>query len=178
MAKFSALQQRKVMPWFLMLVHPERVIDTLVHKPTSDQISVYVVRQGDTLSQIAEMFDVSVNTIKWGNDLRSNTLKVETLVILPISGVKHTVAKGDTIVSLAKKYKGDADEIIALIIFKKENLGNRLCNYHSGWGSFSAGFYYKANQPLRIKRVCRLLYETDCWWPKNSGAFTDIMALT
>ncbi|MEK7200661.1 MAG: peptidoglycan DD-metalloendopeptidase family protein [Patescibacteria group bacterium] len=90
------------------------VIDTLVHKPTSDQISVYVVRQGDTLSQIAEMFDVSVNTIKWGNDLRSNTLKVgETLVILPISGVKHTVAKGDTIVSLAKKYKGDADEIIA-----------------------------------------------------------------
>lgn len=93
---------------------------TLVHKPTSDQISIYVVRQGDTLSQIAEMFDVSVNTIKWGNDLRSNTLKVgETLVILPISGVKHTVAKGDTVASLAKKYKGDADEIIAYNNLKK-----------------------------------------------------------
>lgn len=87
---------------------------TLFHKPTSDQISVYVVRKGDTLSQIAEMFDVSVNTIKWGNDLRSNTLKVgETLVILPISGVKHTVVKGDTVASLAKKYKSDLDEIIA-----------------------------------------------------------------
>lgn len=88
--------------------------ESVAHKPTSDQISIYVVREGDTLSQIAEMFNVTVNTIKWGNDLSSNTLKVgETLVILPISGVRHTVVKGDTIESLAKKYKGDVDEIIA-----------------------------------------------------------------
>ena len=90
------------------------VSDPLVYKPTSDQISVYVVREGDTLSQIAEMYDVTVNTIKWGNDLSSNTLKEgQTLVILPISGVKYTVAKADTIASIAKKYKGDADEILA-----------------------------------------------------------------
>lgn len=85
----------------------------LLSKPTSDQISIYVVREGDTLSQIAEMFNVTVNTIKWGNDLTSNTLKVgDTLVILPISGVKHIVVKGDTIASLSKKYKADAEEII------------------------------------------------------------------
>jgi len=90
------------------------VSDPLVSKPTSDQISIYVVRAGDTLSQIAEMFDVTVNTIKWGNDLSSNTLKEgDTLVILPISGVKHVVVKGDTLASIAKKYKGDAEEIIA-----------------------------------------------------------------
>lgn len=87
---------------------------SLVHKPTSDQISVYVVREGDTLSQIAEMFDVTVNTIKWGNGLSSNTVKPgDTLVILPVSGVKHTVAKGDTLASIAKKYKGDIGEIIS-----------------------------------------------------------------
>lgn len=87
---------------------------TVLHKPTSDQISIYVVRKGDTLSQIAEMFNVSVNTIKWGNDLSSNTLKEgQVLVILPISGIKHTVAKGETIESLAKKYKGDIGEIMA-----------------------------------------------------------------
>lgn len=86
----------------------------LVHKATSDQISIYVVREGDTLSQIAEMFDVTVNTIKWGNDLSSNTLKSgQTLVILPISGVKHTVVKGDKVATLAKKYKGDIEEILA-----------------------------------------------------------------
>jgi LysM repeat protein len=88
--------------------------EILIHKPTSDQISVYVVREGDTLSQIAEMFNVTVNTIKWGNDLSSNTLKTgQTLVILPISGIKYTVVKGDTVASIAKKYKGDEDEIIA-----------------------------------------------------------------
>lgn len=90
------------------------ILDSLASKPGSDQISVYVVRKGDTLSQIAEMFNVTVNTIKWGNDLSSNTLKEgQTLVILPISGVQHTVAKGDTLASIAKKYNGDADEIIA-----------------------------------------------------------------
>ncbi len=84
------------------------------HKPTSDQISIYVVREGDTLSQIAEMFNVTANTIKWGNDLSSNTLKTgQTLVILPISGVKHTVSKGDSVASLAKKYNADAGEILA-----------------------------------------------------------------
>ena len=94
--------------------------ETVIHKATSDQISVYVVREGDTLSQIAEMFNVTVNTIKWGNDLSSNTLKVgETLVILPISGVKHTVVKGDTLASVAKKYKGDLDEIMAYNEIKK-----------------------------------------------------------
>jgi LysM repeat protein len=87
---------------------------SLIYKPKSDQINVYVVREGDTLSQIAEMYDVSVNTIKWSNNLTSNTLKEgEVLVILPISGVKHMVAKGDTLASIAKKYKGDIDEIAA-----------------------------------------------------------------
>lgn len=94
---------------------------SLVGKSTSDQISTYVVREGDTISQIAEMFNVTVNTIKWGNDLSSNTLKVgDTLVILPISGVRHVVSKGDTLASIAKKYNGDKDEIIAYNNLNKE----------------------------------------------------------
>ena len=38
-------------------------------KAGSDQISIYVVREGDSLSQIASMFNVSVNTIVWSNDI-------------------------------------------------------------------------------------------------------------
>jgi len=91
-----------------------------IPKIVSDQISTYVVRSGDTLSQIAEMFNVTVNTIKWGNNLPSNILKVgETLVILPISGVKHVVVKKDTLSSIAKKYKGDMNEIIVYNDLKK-----------------------------------------------------------
>ncbi len=78
-----------------------------------DHISIYVVRPGDTLSEIALMFNVSVNTIVWANNL-SGTKDVhpgDTLIILPISGVKHTVITGDTLKSVAKKYDADANEI-------------------------------------------------------------------
>jgi len=34
------------------------------------------------------------------------------LVILPVSGVQHTVKDGDTLQGIAKKYKGDVDEIV------------------------------------------------------------------
>jgi len=80
----------------------------------SDQISIYVVREGDNLSQIASMFNVSVNTIVWSNDIArgSKIVPGQTLVILPISGVKYEVKKGDTVKSIAKKLNGDADEII------------------------------------------------------------------
>lgn len=77
------------------------------------EISLYVVHEGDTLSQIAEMFDVTMNTIRWANDLgpKEAIQPGDTLVILPITGVRHTVAKGETLASIAKKYKGDLDEI-------------------------------------------------------------------
>jgi LysM repeat protein len=76
---------------------------------SAEDMSVYVVRKGDTIGQIAEMFDVSVNTILWANDLKKGASLKEndTLLILPISGVKHTVAKGETLASIAKKYKVD-----------------------------------------------------------------------
>ena len=79
------------------------------------EISLYVVREGDTLSQIAQMFDVSAKTILWANDL-TNANKIrpgDELVILPITGVRHVVKKGDTLKSIAKKYSGDVDDIIA-----------------------------------------------------------------
>jgi LysM repeat protein len=75
-------------------------------------ISIYIVREGDTLSQIAKMFGVSINTVAWANNLKSGVIRPgDTLVILPISGVQHTIAKGDTLASVAKKYKTDAREV-------------------------------------------------------------------
>lgn len=84
-----------------------------VASTTSDRISLYIVRDGDTLSQIADMFGVSINTLVWANDLGSSKAihPGQTLVILPVSGVKHVVAKGDTLASLAKKYGGAASDI-------------------------------------------------------------------
>jgi LysM repeat protein len=91
---------------------PSGTIADISDYPPASEISVYVVREGDTLSGIAAMFEVSTNTIVWANDLGKGGIKPgQSLVILPITGVKHTVKKGDTLASVAKKYKADADEI-------------------------------------------------------------------
>jgi len=83
-----------------------------IEENQSGVISIYVVREGDTLSAIAKMFGVTVSTIAWANDISRSVIRPgQTLIILPISGVRHTVVKGDTIQSIAKKYKADLTEI-------------------------------------------------------------------
>jgi LysM repeat protein len=84
-------------------------------KSKNGEISVYIVREGDTLSEIAEMFDVSAKTILWANDI-SNPAKIrpgDALIILPITGVRHVVKQGDTLATIAKKYSGDVEDILA-----------------------------------------------------------------
>ncbi len=79
------------------------------------QISVYVVRKGDSLSQIAKMFDISVDTIVWENDIKKgNVIKIgQILVILPVSGIEYTIKRKDTINGIAKKYKAKTKDILA-----------------------------------------------------------------
>ncbi len=77
-----------------------------------DTIKVYVVQKGDTLSEIAEKFNVSVNTIRWANDLgRKGLIKPgQELVILPVDGVKYKVKHGGTLRDIVKKIGGDLEE--------------------------------------------------------------------
>ena len=65
------------------------------------------------MSSVASKFGVSANTILWANGLtKRSTLKAgATLVILPVSGVKHTVGKGETLAGIAKKYSADLEDI-------------------------------------------------------------------
>jgi len=90
------------------------IADIEENSTSSDNISIYVVREGDTLSQIATMFDVSVNTIMWANGTkRASLIKPgETLIILPVSGIRHEVKKGETLAGIVKKYKGDMTEVL------------------------------------------------------------------
>lgn len=79
------------------------------------EISVYTVREGDTLSQIAQMYGVTTNTILWANDIAkaSNVQPGDVLVILPIVGVRHTVAEGESLASITKEYDADLDEVLS-----------------------------------------------------------------
>lgn len=78
------------------------------------QIRIHIVRQGETLGEIAEMFGVSTNTIIWANDLRNTSIQEgQELLILPISGVRHIIKSGDTLQSIAKSYKANLDDILS-----------------------------------------------------------------
>jgi murein DD-endopeptidase MepM/ murein hydrolase activator NlpD len=76
-------------------------------------VEEYIVKTGDTLSTIAEDWDVTVDTIKWANNLTSDLVRPgQTLDIPPSDGVLVTVKSGDTLSGLAKKYSAN-DQAIA-----------------------------------------------------------------
>jgi len=78
-------------------------------------VAVYEVQSGDTVSTIAEDFEVTSNTILWANDIDDPDMiqPGDKIFILPITGLKHIVKSGDSIKSIAKKYEADKDRIIA-----------------------------------------------------------------
>ncbi len=84
-------------------------------RPRLDVIT-YTVQLGDTVYDLAQRFKVTPETIMWANGrLEDNPdlLRLgQPLAILPVSGVYHKVVKGDTIASLAKKYKVPASAIV------------------------------------------------------------------
>lgn len=88
---------------------------TLRSERPRDQVILYKVTQGDTLSSIAEKFGISTDTICWanGNLAKDAKLKIDQeLKIPPVTGVVHKVTQGETIYSIAKKYQTDAQKIV------------------------------------------------------------------
>jgi len=86
---------------------------TMVSEKPRFEIIDYEVVAGDTLASIADKFGISVDTIKWANSLKTEKLIAgQMLRIPPVTGIVHTVKAGDTIYSLAKKYKSDAQKIV------------------------------------------------------------------
>lgn len=87
---------------------------TLVSLKPRSEVFEYTVQEGDTVSTIAEKFGISIDTIRWANDLESiKSIKVgQTLKILPVTGIIHEVKHGETIHSIAEKYSVDAQAIV------------------------------------------------------------------
>lgn len=95
-------------------VKGEKVTANKVSVVGDNTITTYTVKPGDTLSEIAEKFDISVNTLRWSNDLTSKSaIKVgQKLTILPTSGVIYTVKTGDTLSEIATNFQADQSDIL------------------------------------------------------------------
>jgi murein DD-endopeptidase MepM/ murein hydrolase activator NlpD len=90
---------------------PLGTIVDIIEGNKSGTISTYIVQKGDTISGVAAKFNVSINTIKWANELKGTTLKLgQELVILPFTGLRYTVKNGGTVKDIVKKYGGDSYE--------------------------------------------------------------------
>ena len=85
------------------------------YSDAGQKIQMYVVQKGDTLSEIAQKFGVSVNTIRWANNLdkRGIIKPGQELVILPIDGVKYKIKRGGTLRDVIKIVGGDLEEAAA-----------------------------------------------------------------
>jgi len=91
----------------------ELTTTTVVSDKPRFEIIDYEVNPGDTLGSIAEKFGISVDTIKWANSLKTEKLiPGQSLRIPPVTGIVHKVAAGESIYSLAKKYKSDPQKIV------------------------------------------------------------------
>jgi len=87
---------------------------TSVSVKPRDGVVTYIVQPGDTVSSIAKKFDVSIDTIRWQNDLESiDAIEPgDKLEVPPVTGMVHKVKRGETVYSVAKKYDVVAQQII------------------------------------------------------------------
>jgi surface antigen/plastocyanin len=81
-----------------------------------EDMTEYTVTEGDTVSSIAQKFNITTRTLRWANDLtEQETVEAgDTLTILPVDGVLHTVESDDTPQKLADRYKSNARQIVSI----------------------------------------------------------------
>jgi len=98
-------------------------VDTTVASSVG-MLQHYTVRQGDTLTGIANRYGVSIQTVWWANHLTSrDSLKAgQDLIIPPVNGLVITVKAGDTLESLADANKISVDEIVTMNELTDPNL--------------------------------------------------------
>ena len=95
------------------IVKPD-IASTKLTKRARTGVIDYTIKTGDTISTIAEEFELNVSTILWENNLTVyNTIRPgDTLKIPPANGVSYVVAKGDNISAISKKFSIGEEEIL------------------------------------------------------------------
>jgi murein DD-endopeptidase MepM/ murein hydrolase activator NlpD len=108
-------------------------IDTIIPSRTRDDITTYVVAQGDNLFGIAERYGLKPESLLWFNfdvleDNPNNLTIGQTLRIPPVDGVLHTYHTGESLVSIVEQYSYSSEPTAQDII---EWSGNHLDPYET-----------------------------------------------
>lgn len=83
-------------------------------KPKND-IQEYIVKDGDTLSTIANSFGLTTDTLRWANNINDpDSVKPGTKILIPpVVGVLYTAQAGDTVESIVGRFGGSVSMVIA-----------------------------------------------------------------
>jgi murein DD-endopeptidase MepM/ murein hydrolase activator NlpD len=92
-------------------------LNTVIDDSVNYKVSNYTVQSGDALFSIAENNSIKPETLLWGNfsllqDNPDNLRVGLTLDIPPTDGVYYEWEEGDTLDSVAAKFKANADDIL------------------------------------------------------------------
>lgn len=86
------------------------------------EIVYHEVQPGEVIGAIAEQYGISVLTMLWANNLTSRSLirPGDKLKILPVTGITHKVASGDTVSKIARKYDTEESKVVAFNRLKND----------------------------------------------------------
>jgi LysM repeat protein len=94
----------------------EALPNTLIPERPRIDVVTHTVAAGDTLYGIAKRYKLAAETIIFSNpglEKNPDLLRLgQSLTVLPLDGITHTVIKDDTLDKIAKKYKVDPSAII------------------------------------------------------------------
>lgn len=141
--KWNNLKSSYIRSGQVLKIYSSSDFATRSTRPTKQQ-NYYIVRRGETLSDIARKFKISISNLKEWNGLKGDRIVYgQKLIISPdVENVSkgdrinkkriyHTVRPGETLISIAKKYKISVAKLkrINKISSSKIKAGQRLLVY-------------------------------------------------
>lgn len=92
-------------------------LDTYFDQDIRYEVTEYTVTRGDTVSSIAESFNIKSGSLMWANEelMRNgpNSLSVgQDLLIPPVDGVLYQWEEEDTLTAVAEKFQATEDDIL------------------------------------------------------------------
>jgi surface antigen len=153
----------------------------------SSAIVTYKTVAGDTVPVVAAKYSVSPETLRWANNLTTDTLVAGADMVVPtVDGVVYVIKAGDSIDAIAQKYGADKARIISRNSLELSGLvaGQRIVlpggvlpqNERPGYVAprravVSTGFAVSQGNPLYTAQAGnRYTYGTCTWYAYNRRA--------
>lgn len=105
---------------------PQIVTETTTGSQNRKDITEYTAVSGDSVTVLAQRYNVSSDSIRWSNGITGDSLTVGKKLVIPPknrNGIVYKVSANDTIEKIAEKYKITPEKLVA---FNDLELSNKL----------------------------------------------------